>query len=250
MDGRILNLLFAPFIILYVLLCWIYDLCHVRRPRPLDAMGPDTACKYHSDLAWECRNHKIAQKKNAPLPLPAKRQRRLTDSPAMATGQRPHSQSTSQLLSKLPLELRQRIYTAILTDRGTILHIVQKLTTPNSALRSYYNKYQRCLGCWPCSWPVHRSFGSGESRYCLRSCTRSTQSSTPRRSGVVPYGNLIPLLLTCRQFYAEAVDLLYSCQTFSFAETRILNLFATTILAVSRLEVLQFNIEYHQRIQK
>lgn len=225
------NIFFVPLTLLYVLFCWIYDLCHWKCPRSLNSFGP-VLCHVHSDLQFECVYRKAAQKDNAPARLPLKRRRALTNPQDLRRWQKTGSQSSSLLLSELPIELRQIIYSNVLKGSTSTLHIVQKLQLHKHKQGFDLWRYQRRLGCWPCQRRPHISLGNTYYPVHLypRSCSGHFDSWSPWGSETAPYGNIVRLLLTCRQIYTEGVGLLYSGHTFSFAETRYLSVFATTIL--------------------
>lgn len=102
------------------------------------------------------------------------------------------SAATSAFLAKLPLELRQQIYSeyyedAVLNISRTVNGLQTRLTASTDSHNPRYNK-------------------------------------TDRRYRHVETG-LLDLPLTCRQVYAESIDYLYSCNTFRCAHpTDILGL--------------------------
>lgn len=119
-----------------------------------------------------------------------------------------HNQTTNQrspLLSNLPLELRQKIYTYALRN-----HLIHILLTP--------------------------------SKIAHISCARSTPTDfardcyPPARHRIIPHNVSLPpsdisitLLRTCRQIYAEALPILYSSNTFDIDDLSTFNFLAGNI---------------------
>ncbi|KAH7113892.1 hypothetical protein B0J11DRAFT_142933 [Dendryphion nanum] len=116
------------------------------------------------------------------------------------------SQDQSLLFSSLPAEIRLQIYKILLAETGR-LHICSRLVnswpngrTKRSApiLKSRYLFDQLAMGARICNNP--NEFG-------CRSLTCMDKAEAKEKLGI---------LLTCRRIYWEAIDLLYSENTFSF----------------------------------
>ena len=126
-----------------------------------------------------------------PKPLPRKRRALST------TSSRRTLPSRSQLLNRLPLEIRFEIYRYVLGDN--LLHLVQG------------KKQISHVRCRAASVPDY-----------ARSCRPSAASTAARLfPGSTSNGNLA-LLQTCRQVYQEAIDLLYSTNVFDLDDPRTL----------------------------
>lgn len=128
----------------------------------------------------------------------------------------PAPQLNCDLLSRLPLELREEIYGYVLG--GTVIHLVQ---IPRRIVHSR------------CRLP-HPSDG-------LRSCRPAIQTPLDPCLGSVASAN-VALLKTCRQIYCEASKILYAVNTFDVNRLSTFISFTETIIparlaAITRLHV-------------
>ncbi|KAL3486291.1 hypothetical protein BJX62DRAFT_242146 [Aspergillus germanicus] len=125
--------------------------------------------------------------------------------------QKTADQSQSILFRKLPLEVRELIYqyTSYFPDRvgstisgmGLDIHVF-----------SHAGKlvWRRCSGV----------DGVG----CSGHCYRKFYGHTPRSA------NLLPIVLTCRRIYSEAINILYSHNTFAFRNLSAIASFTSMVL--------------------
>ncbi|KAL8964751.1 MAG: hypothetical protein Q9197_006820 [Variospora fuerteventurae] len=138
---------------------------------------------------------------NAPQPLPAHRARRLSILPTSK------SQTQSAFLTRLPLEVRQDIYTYVLGSNLT--HIVCK---------------QGMLAHVRCKHTQEMD----HQRLCRTAAVGTCHDETSMLAST-SNGN-IALLGSCSQIYKEATDLLYSSNTFDFDHQDLFLFFARSIL--------------------
>ena len=120
---------------------------------------------------------------------------------AVEPEQQTYLQEQCNFLSMLPLDIRFMIYDMVLG--GMVFHI----GTESSTKRMMTNI---------CLQPQH--VGHGDHQDCLAPSMRRP-SSAPREDYPQATG-LLPLLVTCRRIYSEAVMTLYSANTFEFWENR------------------------------
>lgn len=119
--------------------------------------------------------------------------------------QRTLDQSQSPLFSKLPLELRQLIWSAAIgghlfhvkCDKGERIKLVAIECTQDTG-RELNTRDHAC-------WRLHQDFDSAEGQHGV---------AVPHHSVLLL--NLLPLLQTCRMIYTEAVPILYSENAFDF----------------------------------
>ncbi|KAF1979109.1 hypothetical protein BU23DRAFT_148190 [Bimuria novae-zelandiae CBS 107.79] len=133
-------------------------------------------------------------------------------------------QSASKLM-QLPLELRQLIYRAAIGD--SVMHMVLK---------------KHKLGYIRCKDPTATDCSLEYSR-CFSRNTWSAFAEIPDEPPPTD-GDVLPLLLTCRQIYSEAVDFVYSTNTFAFADLDCLRYFSSTILPHRWSLVQKLDIEW------
>ncbi|KAL8782303.1 MAG: hypothetical protein Q9213_005497 [Squamulea squamosa] len=145
---------------------------------------------------------------NAPKPLPTRRPRSLSSLPQ-------NLQRESLLLSRLPLELRQEIYTYVIG--GSLVHVLRK---------GKHLAHVRCK----------RQTETDFERYC-RPHASYTCHSGMSTLGSTANGN-IALLRTCRQVYVEAVEIMYAQNTFEFDHQDLFLLFSWNTLP-QRLETIR-----------
>lgn len=135
-----------------------------------------------------------------PLPDPSRRpitlECRPTVSPAVP------------FLSRLPIEIRQKIYHLLLG--GRLIHV---LLNPDK------------LAHHQCTADTH----ADQERRCLPNIRQST---IPRRHVLPPSQISISLLRTCRQVYAEALYIVYSTNIFDFDDLSVFNHLAASIPSV------------------
>ncbi|KAJ4287685.1 hypothetical protein N0V90_012388 [Kalmusia sp. IMI 367209] len=116
-------------------------------------------------------------------------------------------QSASRLM-QLPLELRQMIYRAAIG---------------NSKMHMLLKKHK--LGHIRCK--------ASNARECPLECNLGPDNIWSPFAEPVEEptdGDVLPLLLTCRQIYSEAIDAVYSSNCFSFSDLDCLRYFSCTIL--------------------
>ena len=113
--------------------------------------------------------------------------------------------ASSPLLTKLPLELRQKIYTYALGS-----HLVHILLTPSR------------IAHFCCTCPTFTDFN----RAC---CPSARHLIVPKSVPIPPSPIAIALLRTCRQIYAEAIPILYSSNTFDIDDLRAFVLLAGNV---------------------
>ncbi|KAH7317921.1 hypothetical protein BKA65DRAFT_557333 [Rhexocercosporidium sp. MPI-PUGE-AT-0058] len=168
---------------------------------------------------------------DAPVALPKTRKRALThplppmESRSMPfnlrrSRQRTHEQVQSPFLAKLPIEIREMIYEEILGggDRR-LVHILRK---------------DRRLGHWRCRLQDGEEVCDQQDRRCVEGwLSYKSKVWHLDRNGLldlVTDGGLLPLLMTCRAIYSEAVPILYSKNVFHFYDPGDIRHFARTIL--------------------
>jgi hypothetical protein len=140
---------------------------------------------------------------DAPVPLPRRRKRALTNPlPPLESiqsmsysirrsRQRTDDQATSSFLTKLPLEIRQIIYEEVLADGGdgSVVHILRK---------------HGRLGHWRCRVPVQNALElcDSEGRRCVEGWlsykAKVWHADKSGRLDLITDDGLIPLLRTCR----------------------------------------------------
>ena len=121
---------------------------------------------------------------------------------AVSFSYEPTTNAKSQLLSKLPLEIRQKIYTYTL---GT--NLVHLVLTPHRVAHIV------------CTKPTATDF----EREC---CPSARGCFVPGSIEIAPSDINVRLLRTCRQVYAEAMQMLYSTNTFDVDDLSAFNQFA------------------------
>lgn len=129
-------------------------------------------------------------------------------------------QPQSCFVSKLPLDIRLIIYELVLG--GMTLH----MTTNESKSR---------VLCHVCKRPEH--IGDEDHYACFARADRRP-SSAPREDYLQASG-FLPLLLTCRRVYSEAVETLYSANTFEFWENRVAFRFLKQMIPPQRLRCIR-----------
>ncbi|KAL8762371.1 MAG: hypothetical protein Q9184_001633, partial [Pyrenodesmia sp. 2 TL-2023] len=167
-----------------------------------DKVEPPIKRRYGKYRAKKLEEKKARQRlADTPQPLPAHRPRSLSTVPI----QRANAQC--QFLSILPLEIRQEIYKYVVGCNR--VHIVRK---------SKHIAHVRCK--------------------CLDIETDFTRECRPGANGTykgdskiafTSNGN-VALLRSCRQIYVEAVEIMYSSNTFDFDHQDLFLLFARSIL--------------------
>ncbi|KAF2640452.1 hypothetical protein P280DRAFT_319428 [Massarina eburnea CBS 473.64] len=127
---------------------------------------------------------------------------------------------TRSHLMRLPLELRQMIYRAVLGD--STMHMVLKENKLGhlrcrapSAIECPLGFNGRTLSR-ECCW------GTVDSANIWMSMTGDAAENTD--------GGIVGMLRSCRQVYSEAIDYLYSTNCFSFSDLDCLRYFSSTIL--------------------
>lgn len=125
-------------------------------------------------------------------------------------------------LSMLPLDIRMMIYDMVLG--GMAFH----LGNPNES------KGGRIL-CFVCKRP--NNINDDHHEVCFASSDRR-RSSTPRADYLEATG-LLPLLVTCRQVYSEAIETLYSANTFEFWQNQYAFRFLKVMVPAQRLRCIR-----------
>ncbi len=131
--------------------------------------------------------------------------------------QQTHDQEQSKYLSMLPLDVRMIIYDMVLG--GMVFHIGTETDVRNRILTRI------------CHHP--ESVGKGDHQDCFAP-SQIRPSSAPREDYPHATG-LLPLLVTCRRIYSEAIDTLYSANTFDFWQNRVAFHFLKGMLPPQRL---------------
>lgn len=148
--------------------------------------------------------------KTAPRPLPKIRPRILT-LPTEPSISITSEQSQSPFLYVLPLEIRQIIYYHALA--GQHLHII-RLDSQLSHVR--------------CRDPLHFRLWHHQ---CWGITVRdSDHYHAPHTGFMDEHGGFLPLLKCCRQIYTEAIDILYSQNSFSMLHLESIICLSSTVL--------------------
>lgn len=145
-------------------------------------------------------------------------------------------QEQCKLLSMLPLEIRTIIYDMVLG--GMMFHITKNTSDSNS--RDF-----RILSHL-CKRPDR--INEDDHFECFDT-TSQRPSSAPRRDYPQATG-LLPLLVTCRRIYSEAIETLYSANAFEFWENRVAFKFLKVVVPPQRLGCIRhfrwnFRIPHH-----
>ncbi|KAL8933674.1 MAG: hypothetical protein Q9216_006259 [Gyalolechia sp. 2 TL-2023] len=138
---------------------------------------------------------------NAPSPLPNSRPRSLS---LYRFGE---PKSPCYLLSRLPFEIREEIYRYVIA--GHLVHVARK---------GKKLAHVRCYSSWP----------SDLLRRCRPAAARTCHDYDPLLASTAN-GN-VALLRTCRQIYAEAVNVMYARNTFDFDHQDLFLFFSRSIL--------------------
>jgi hypothetical protein len=188
---------------------------------------------------------------SAPKPLPRKRPRALTcplpAKPASSRSrlsnpfkifsrqQRTFDQSQSPLVARLPLEIRQLIWTEVLG--GRFLHIVyaHKTLMAIECVEDFGPELETVQhGCWGKSVVGIGGFSSGVYHWPLRD-----HPAKPT--------NLLPLIQTCRIIYTEAMPVLYESNVFDFKHLDTLLYLNRTVLSQRLRQIRVLNLSWHLR---
>ncbi|MCJ1250197.1 hypothetical protein MMC30_007423 [Trapelia coarctata] len=175
---------------------------------------------------WQTQRTHSAEKKRvlAQRPQPLPRSRFNISQPSLPThGPSPPS---PPFLSKLPLEIRLRIYEYILGN--TRLHLFH----PDPATAPFPLRYLRC----------HEPTCLTSSCTPLTACPADTAQNQWRRiiaPPTHPDAMDLALLRTCRQIYAEAVDILYGSNIFHISDLNVLVYLANYRIRPQRLRAIR-----------
>uniref|UniRef100_A0A093X756 ABC transporter A family member 6 n=1 Tax=Talaromyces marneffei PM1 TaxID=1077442 RepID=A0A093X756_TALMA len=158
------------------------------------------------------------QDKNVVPRLPQTRPRALTL-------QEP-SQQTAGLLERLPIELRLLIYNEVLGHHR--VHVVFEF-----GLREYrtYKRREHLEWRWwhcICTWDQRDDLYSNYLDNCRSGRVDGNPGPPNGMMGKIKLN--FAILLTCRQIYSEAIDILYSTTTFLFATRQLLSSFPSLVL--------------------
>ncbi|KAK3707547.1 hypothetical protein LTR37_012042 [Vermiconidia calcicola] len=129
-------------------------------------------------------------------------------------------QAQCKFLHKLPLDIRRIIYDMVLG--GMVFHV----TTNDSKTRIF---------SYICRLPEH--INDENHIDCFAVSTRRP-SSAPRDDYKHATG-LLPLLVSCRRIYSEAIETLYSANTFEFWENRVAFGFLKVMVPPQRLRCIR-----------
>lgn len=132
------------------------------------------------------------------------------------------SQKQCALLTVLPLDIRMMIYDLVLG--GMYFHIGT----------SHIDSSGRML-CFICQRP--RGTADDDHQECLAP-SGHRPSSAPREDYAQATG-LLPLLVTCRQVYSEAIETLYSSNTFEFWQNQVAFRFLKVMIPPQRLRCIR-----------
>ena len=137
-------------------------------------------------------------------PIPVHKRRRLSLSELVKT------QATSQLLTKLPPEIRIHIYEHVFLGDSAWFNVIDSEVHPESLKKQKRIFKNR-------AYPCVLTDNDVEETPFFKNRSLSFLHRTPR---IIKDDNHLPaglaLLRTCRQVYMEGIDLLYSSPTFNF----------------------------------
>ncbi|KAF2479239.1 hypothetical protein BDY17DRAFT_328015 [Neohortaea acidophila] len=134
--------------------------------------------------------------------------------------QRTNPQTQCALLTTLPLDIRLLIYDMVLG--GMAFHIGNDTTGRMT-----------CYICQRAEGIVH----DDDHQACLAP-TKRRPSASPREDYTQATG-LLPLLVTCRQIYSEAIETLYSANTFEFWQNQAALRFLRIMIPPQRLRCIR-----------
>jgi hypothetical protein len=140
---------------------------------------------------------------------------------ALSSGQICNDQPNSGLLSKLPLDVRVMIYDLVLG--GSTIHV----SAGDNHSRIYH---------FICQVP-QRITESQIHGQCHQLTTKRPTTS-PREQHAQATG-LLPLLVTCRKVYSEAINTLYSSNAFEFTQIHTAFRFLTRMIPQPRLPAIR-----------
>lgn len=136
--------------------------------------------------------------------------------------QRTYGQEQCAFLSMLPLDIRMIIYDMVLG--GMAFH----LGNPSES------KGGRIL-CFICKRP--RNIDDDNHEVCFASSAH--RPSSARREDYAQATGLLPLLVSCRRIYSEAIETLYSSNTFEFWQNQFAFRFLKVMLPPQRLRCIR-----------
>lgn len=136
--------------------------------------------------------------------------------------QRTYLQDQCAFLSKLPLDVRVIVYEMVLG--GNMFHV----TASDRGERIFHHV---------CKQPNLPSVDDHQPYSCFESPERRP-SSAPREDYAQATG-LLPLLVTCRRIYSEAIETLYNANTFEFTKIRVVFTFLKVMLPPHRLRCIR-----------
>ncbi|ELR02724.1 hypothetical protein VC83_00840 [Pseudogymnoascus destructans] len=139
-------------------------------------------------------------------------------------------QHTLGLLRKLPIELRRRIYDKVLSHRK--VHLMFEFA-PRKYRRDITNKKEILEWRWwhcICTWD--QTEDDGFRSIWFDRCKDGVSDGNPGPpNGMMGKLKLdFAILLTCRQIYSEAIDILYCTTTFDFGTRQLLCDFPSLVL--------------------
>ncbi|OBT85286.1 hypothetical protein VE02_06534 [Pseudogymnoascus sp. 03VT05] len=164
------------------------------------------------------------QDKDVQPRLPKTRERALTlhDPGQLASG----------LLSRLPIELRLRIYDDVLGHRKVHVAFEFRPREYRTGMKKEHLEWR----WWHCICTWDQTEDDGHRSFWWDGCRRGrTQGGNQNERGP-PNGMMgklkldFAILLTCRQVYSEAIDILYSTTTFDFGTRQLLCNFPSLVL--------------------
>ena len=181
--------------------------CGTNRPNPRE------------DRRREAESKRLAS--NRPRELPLRRPRRLTlpldprrpGLPSIGQWKQRKQSQRQSLFSTLPIEIRRLIYQEIIVGDTPNFRILQKRYQPRLGHLRHAPRPDRVV--FDDSW-----WGRVGTHHDLCHCCAREETD----------GDLLALLLTCRQTYSEAIDLLYQLPVFEFKDPSTLLAFRPTVL--------------------
>ncbi|KAH8802731.1 hypothetical protein F5884DRAFT_480604 [Xylogone sp. PMI_703] len=191
----------------------------------------------HHPHAKDIQDLALLRRLHEPTPLPVRRKRSLTAplppleaSDGVLKMVRRSRQKTDAVqadclfLNRLPVELRRVVYEEVLCGgaggrRRRVVHILRK---------------NGRLGHWRCRMQRGHRLCDSEGDRCLGGWlvykARMRNADRDGRLDLLTDDGLLPLLRTCRMIYSEAIDILYSGNTFHFHDPGDIRFFSRTIL--------------------
>jgi hypothetical protein len=209
--------------------------------------------------AEDFKSTKAKRKKYAPKQLPRIRPRRLTDPPLLhssrswkdvllgrhVTQQTFSTQSASILFARLPIEVRQVIWTNVLG--GYLLHVARapgRLIALPCADIADPKRATRKHSCW--GWTDNPQQGSHTAGFYVGSLAEHLMGIT-ELPDARPADFLLPLLQSCRQAYLEGISILYQKNVFDLNHIDTLFYLQRSVLPQRLVEIHSLNLSWNFR---